>query len=118
MYKNNLKHINQINFLKPIEQNKPVHWFTNIIVKNKKKLKEHLYKNGIQTRDFFLPLNNQPCFLNTRLIKNINSKFPVSEYLYKCGLSLPSSYELTEKQIFFISEKIKEFYSKPKKKYV
>jgi perosamine synthetase len=118
LYKNNLKHINQINFLKPIEQNKPVHWFTNIIVKNKKKLKEHLYKNGIQTRDFFLPLNNQPCFLNTRLIKNINSKFPVSEYLYKCGLSLPSSYELTEKQIFFISEKIKEFYSKPKKKYV
>ncbi len=115
-YKINLKHINQIKFLKPIKKNEPVHWFSNIIAKDKKKLKSYLFKNGIQTRDFFMPLNNQPCFLKTNLIKNKDSKFPISDYLYRFGLSLPSSYDLSKKQIFYISKKIKEFYQNPEKK--
>ena len=62
LYKKNLKHISQIKFLKHIDDNKPVHWFSNIIVKDKKKLKNYLFRNGIQTRDFFLPLNNNHVF--------------------------------------------------------
>ena len=112
LYKKNLKHISQIKFLKHIDDNNPVHWFSNIIVKDKQKLKKYLSRNGIQTRDFFLPLNKQPCFLNKKVIKNINSKFPISEYLFKCGLSLPSSYELNKKQILYITKKIEKFFFK------
>ena len=65
-----------------------------------------VYRQGI----FFLPINKQPCFLKKKIIKNINSKFPISEYLFKCGLSLPSSYELNKKEIFYIIKKIEKFY--------
>ncbi len=112
LYKNKLKHIKQIKFLKNIKDNQPVYWFTNIIAENKRALKNYLYKEGIQTRDFFLPLHKQPCLKNEKLVKNINSRFPISDYLYKSGLSLPSSFELTPKEISFISQKIEKFYNK------
>lgn len=114
-YKQKLEHIKKIKFLENIKQNKPVHWFSNIIVDNKKNLKNYLYKSGIQTRDFFLPLNKQPCFIKTKLIKNINSQFPVSDYLYKSGLSLPSSYNLTQKELNYIVKMIEKFYLREKK---
>lgn len=111
-YKNKLQNIKHIKFMKNLPNNDPVHWFTNILVKNKKELQKYLQKNKIQTRDFFLPLNKQPCFKKTKIIKNINSKFPVSEELYSSGISLPSSYSLTIKELEFIVEKIIIFYNK------
>lgn len=115
LYYQKLKHIKKIKFLKNIEGNKPVYWFSNIITEDKKNLKSYLFKNGIQTRDFFLPLNKQPCFMKNRIIKNINSRYPNSDYLYKFGLSLPSSYSLTKKDQNYIIKKIDSFYFKKAK---
>ena len=70
--------------------------------------------NKIQTRDFFLPINQQPCFKKKKYIKNIKSKFPVSDKLYKYGLSLPSSYNLTSKELNYIVKKIKYFFQSKK----
>ena len=83
-------------------------------MENKKSLKNFLFKNGVQTRDFFFPLSNQPCFKKAKLIKNISSQFPNTDYLYKCGLSLPSSYDLTKKELHYIVNIITEFYAKKK----
>ncbi len=111
-YKTKLRHIKQIKFMENLRHNKPVYWFSNIVSKDKKKLKNFLFKNKIQTRDFFLPLNKQPCFSKNNIIKNINNKFPISENLYKYGLSLPSSYELSIKNLNYIVKKINLFYTK------
>ena len=109
-YKKNLENIREISFIEKIPETEPVHWFTNITTKKKIKLKKYLMLNKIQTRDFFLPINQQPCFKKKKYIKNIKSKFPVSDKLYKYGLSLPSSYNLTSKELNFIVKKIKYFF--------
>lgn len=111
-YKKNLSNINGIEFMKPIKFNEPVYWFTNIFIKKKQKLKKYLLKKKIQTRDMFYPLNKQPCFKNIKNIKNLKSKFAVSEKIYKTGLSLPSHYNLTKADLDFILKNIKSFYKK------
>ncbi len=111
-YKKNLIDIKEISFMKPLTNNKPVYWFTNIFINNKKKLKSFLYENGIQTRDIFYPLNRQPCFKNIKNIKNKNYNFNISNYIYSSGISLPSHYNLTEQDLKFIVNKIRKFYKK------
>ncbi len=113
-YKKELGHIKEIQFLENIRENEPVHWFTNIILKNKNKnkLKNFLINHKIQTRDFFLPINRQPCFIKKKIIKNSHNNFPVSNYLYKNGLSLPSSYNLSKSDLKLIVNKINLFFKK------
>jgi len=111
-YKNKLSYIKEIKFMQAIKENTPVYWFSNIITKKKSKLKKYLNSQKIQTRDMFLPLNRQPCFKNTKYIKNINNKFINSEKIFRQGLSLPSSYNLNEKDLTYVVKKIKYFFKK------
>jgi perosamine synthetase len=90
------------------DRSSPVFWFTSFLAKNKSGLKEFLLKNKIQTRNFFYPLNKQPCYSNFKIDEN----FSLSEKIYEMGISLPSSYYLTEKDQDYIISKIKEFYTK------
>jgi perosamine synthetase len=111
-YYKNLEGVGDIKFMKPLNSNKPVYWFSNIFTTNKNKLKKFLENKNIQIRDFFLPLNMQPCYKKKRkLIKNINNSFPVSQKAYNTGLSLPSSYSLTLKEIDYICNNIKNFFN-------
>ena len=114
-YKKQLSTLKNIKFMIPIKKNEPVYWFTNIIVKNKIKLKKFLKINNIETRDIFYPINKQPCYKNKNLIKNLDTKFPISEKIYKKGLSLPSSYELKKNEQDYIISKIFKFYESENK---
>jgi perosamine synthetase len=111
-YKSKLSCIEEIKFMTAIKENKPVYWFSNIITKKKNALKKYLNNQNIQTRDMFLPLNRQPCFKKSKYIKNINSRFTNSEKIFKEVLSLPSSYNLTTKELMYIVNKIKYFFKK------
>ena len=96
--------------MKPIKFNDPVFWFSNIIIKDKNKLVKFLSRKGIQTRDIFFPLHKQPCFKNKSYIKNIKNSFKNSEEIFNTGLSLPSHYNLTKKDLLYIVSNIKKFY--------
>lgn len=109
-YRKELKNISKIKFSKKIENSKPVYWFTAIQVENKKKLKYFLEKKNIETRDFFYPMNLQKCFRNNPDVIGIKSKFKNSLELYHKGLCLPSSANLTKKQLSYIVDNIKNFY--------
>lgn len=85
----------------------PVYWFTSIIVDDADSLAGYLLKEGIQTRRFFYPLHLQPCYKD--MVFN-QKEFPVSEKLYRTGLSLPSSYHLKETDLQYIIKSIKEYY--------
>jgi perosamine synthetase len=111
-YQKELSLINNIHFMQPVNGNRPVHWFSNIFTNKKKELQKFLKKNNIETRDSFLPLNVQPCYKGSKLIKNVSEKFPISKNIYNTLLSLPSSYSLSYKQQKFVINKIKEFYKK------
>ena len=86
----------------------PVWWFTSFLTSNKDKLKNFLLDNGIQTRDFFYPLHMQPCYNNI----DFGNHFPVSEDIFSRGISLPSSYHLTEKDQDYVIGSIFRFYEK------
>ena len=67
-----------------------------------KKLKE----SGIETRNFFWPLHQQPVLKKMGLFKNV--KLPISEYLAKNGLYLPSGLGMTLLQQKYVINKIKK----------
>ena len=79
------------------ERSSPVFWFTSFETDDLDSLSEYLLQNSIQTRRFFYPLHAQPCYLKDTLISNANKRnFNVSESVYSKGVSLPSSYLLSE----------------------
>lgn len=104
-YMEYLSDIKEISFTWMDPRCSPVHWFTNILVKNPYELSEHLKNKGIGTRRFFYPLHKQPCY-------SIKEEFPNSEYAYEHGLSLPSSATLKREDIIKICEEIRRFYNK------
>jgi perosamine synthetase len=73
----------------------PVFWFTSIIVPEAAPLASFLAERDIQTRRFFLPLHLQPCYQAKGL--DLATR-PSSLWAYEHGLSLPSSYQLTDDQ--------------------
>ena len=66
-------------------------------------LKSELYKAGIDTRFFFTPLHRQPCFSR---FHNASADFQVSIAMADKGMYLPSSIDLTDKEIEYICDTI------------
>ena len=90
---------------------KNIYWVYGIIVlKNQKKnLVKFLKSKGIETRDFFTNMHNQPIIRKLRLI-NQNHNYPISENLEKNGLYLPSGPNIKLKELKYINKSIKEFF--------
>lgn len=85
----------------------PVYWFTSYICDYANELHEYLLENEIETRRFFYPLHLQPCYQYMKIHKD---SFPISNLIYKKGISLPSSYLLKEEEIEIICNKIRKFF--------
>ena len=88
-----------------------IFWVYGLVLKNKAKykvenLRKKLLKRGIETRNFFWPLNKQP-ILNKMGYFN-NKKFPVSEYLSKNGFYIPSGLALKKKDQDYVIKNICE----------
>ena len=98
----------------PLEKKKygkNIYWVYGLVLKKNspikldffmKKLKEH----GIETRNFFWPLHQQPALKKMGYFKN--TKLPVSEYLSRNGLYLPSGLSITPVQQKYVINKIKK----------
>jgi len=89
-----------------------VYWMYGIQIKeefgrSRDQLSKFLFKNRIETRTFFCPLNLQP-FLR-KLKGYTKHKCPVSENLWEQGVYLPSSNNLKEKDIKRVCNLIKKF---------
>lgn len=77
-----------------------------ITTSHKEQLMEHLEQRGIQIRSFFLPMQLQP-----PLEVYNRDPLPISKRLFETGLCLPLHYSLTEDDIAYIVESIKEFFN-------
>jgi len=66
-------------------------------------VKKKLLEEGIETRYAFTGMHKQPCFNYPK-----SEKFPVSERLEQTGMYLPSAHTLTDDQLEFITNTIKE----------
>jgi perosamine synthetase len=89
----------------------PVFWFTSFLCDRVAELSLFLANQSIQTRGFFCPLHQQPCYTDGKHIRNIGQDFRISEEIYKRGISLPSSYNLTAEDQAFVIGQIRRFYA-------
>ena len=115
-YKSHLKNITQvIQPLKKLKYCENIYWVYGLVIKKESKLKleeirKKLSARGIETRNFFWPLNKQPILNKMGYFKN--QKFPVAEYLGKNGFYIPTGLSLTQKQQNYVIENIKNIFVK------
>ena len=110
LYKKELSGIDDFKICFLDKRSTPVFWFTSFECKEVDELANFLKLSKIQTRRYFYPLHLQPCYADKKHIKNIDDDFSISEKIYKNGISLPSSYNLSVENQLIVISKIKEFY--------
>lgn len=79
-------------------------WFIDCIVEQREKLMEHLRSRNIGSRVMYPPINSQQAYSSP-------GSFPVSEWVGRKGLWLPSMSQLSDSEIDYICVCIREFYS-------
>jgi len=94
---------------------KNVYWMYGIVLGDSIKLSREdfmakLRKKGVDTRSFFKPMHEQPCYRQSSLpnLPDCSGNYPVSEWLGKKGFYLPSSSSLTEEHVRRVCNTIKE----------
>ncbi|MCB0803158.1 MAG: DegT/DnrJ/EryC1/StrS family aminotransferase, partial [Flavobacteriales bacterium] len=77
---------------------------------NREELQKFLSDNGIPAMIYYpVPLHQQKAYRDERYL---DGHFPIAEKLSKAVLSLPMHTELTEGQLKYITDKVKEFIKK------
>lgn len=79
-------------------------WFFDILCDRRSELIQYLKEKNIGSREFYPPLHAEPAY-------GYMGKFPVTEEIAAKGLWLPSSISLTDGQIRYVCNCIKEFYA-------
>lgn len=116
----------------PVEKEncKNVYWMYSVVLDDSVKMSreevvDKLKEKGIDTRNFFIPMNKQPVFLDGKLenAPDCSDMYPISEKIGLRGFYIPSSSDLTDEEIEFVCDKLKEVLSnnesdKDKKKVV
>lgn len=107
IYNDRLKNVAGLTLPPEAEWAKNVYWMYSVLVEDefgisRNKMIQELEKLDIETRAFFTPMHNQPCYKEMR-----NENFPIANGLSRRGINLPSGSKLTEKQIEYIVQSIK-----------
>ena len=105
----------------PIEKKdcKNVFWMYGVLLKKslkvtREKILEELKEKGIDTRTFFIPMHKQPVFLDGKIenAPDCSGRYPIAEYIGKRGFYLPSSSNLTNAEIEYSANTLKEIVKK------
>jgi len=107
-YKEGLKDLEGIKLNPEKEWAKNVYWMVCLVNENfdeekRKDFMKKLKEKGIDTRPFFYPCSMMPMYKKDGFIN------PASYKIYKKGINLPSSYNLTFDDVSYICRTIKEF---------
>jgi perosamine synthetase len=110
LYNQLLAHVPGITLPPQADWAKSVYWMYSILVDeaefgmDRDELRVRLAQRGIETRTFFIPMHLQPIY--HRHFKG--ERYPVAEELCRRGLYLPSASSLTEAEIGFIVDSLKD----------
>ncbi|MBI4140845.1 DegT/DnrJ/EryC1/StrS family aminotransferase [Candidatus Woesearchaeota archaeon] len=115
VYNSLLNEINGLMLPPEKEWAKNVYWMYGIVLNEclkitKEDFMKKLLEKGIDSRSFFAPMHKQPCFANKNMLNlpDCSGSYPVSTFLSKRGLYLPSSSSLNEEQITVVCRAIAE----------
>jgi perosamine synthetase len=110
-YSQKLKDIPGLQLPAELDWAKNVYWMYGVVVKpgfgiSRDKLIEALNERGIESRTFFCPMNQQPVLRKIPGFREIPC--PVADSLWDTGLYLPSTWNLSEENIAFICDAIRQ----------
>lgn len=105
LYDELLKDISGVELI-PTNYEDTAPWFFDILCERREELQAYLKEKNIGSRSFYPPLHTEPAYGYTDL------HFPITEEIAYKGLWIPSSITVTDEQIRYICEKIREFYIK------
>jgi perosamine synthetase len=118
-YNKLLKDIKGIVLPVELERCKNVYWMYGVVLEDEIKIPreefvELLREKGVDTRDFFIPMNKQPVFLDGRMenAPDCSDSYPVAEKIGRRGFYLPSSSNLSDEEIELVCYKLKELLEK------
>ncbi len=102
LYQELLNEVEQIRFFdQDLDNTTP--WFIDCIAENRDSLIVHLKDNGVGSRVMYPPINKQ-------LAYNVEGEYSVSNLVGEKGLWLPSAVQLSDSDIVYICDQIKQFY--------
>lgn len=103
LYRKLLKGMKQVRFFdQDLKYTTP--WFMDVLVDDRNKLQAYLKDNNIGTRIMYPPINKQVAY-------KYPGNFPISNLVGEKGLWLPSASKLTNKEIIYVTKKIRKFYN-------
>ncbi|MEM6376689.1 MAG: LegC family aminotransferase [Bacteroidota bacterium] len=105
-YRTQLESIEGIRFQEQLERADVNHWLFTILTSRKAALLEHLQKNRIQARPFWVPMNQLPMFAHCQYIQNKDH----SNQLYEKAISIPCSSGITDAELVQVKDSIQEFF--------
>ena len=105
-YKNELAGVGDITFQKIRENVTPNWWLPTLKTKKQKQVLKILNENNMQSRPFWVPMNNLPMFINDIYFTREN----IAADIYQQCLSIPCSTNITDDELGSVAAKIKEVF--------
>ncbi len=103
-YEKNLSGVKGINLFKHNFET-TVPWFIDSLCENRQALQDYLKSKNIGTRIMYPPINKQKAY-------SVEGHYPASNTIGEKGLWLPSSNQLSDQEIDYITSEIVNFYNK------
>jgi aminotransferase in exopolysaccharide biosynthesis len=105
-YRENLKDIGDIQFQEILDGTDPNCWLFTFSTSRMRELLHYLNSNGVQSRPFWMPMNQLEMFKDDIYV----TANDVSANVYANSISIPSSAGITKEQLEKVVETIKNFY--------
>lgn len=105
-YRSQLSGIGDIEFQEVSSDVQANCWLFTFKTKQMRSLLTYLNENGVQSRPFWMPMNQLEMFKNDIFVSNENQ----SEKIYQTAISIPSSAGITKVEMETVVETIKAFY--------
>ncbi len=106
LYKNELNGIGDISFQQVHSDVNPNWWMPTIMTTKQKEVLKVLNENKMQSRPFWVPMNQLRMFTNDIYYNHTDR----SNFVYQHCLSIPCSTYITDEQVKAVCDKIKECY--------
>ncbi len=105
-YKNELEGVGDIKFQQVSAEVKPNWWLPTIMTAKQKAVLKILNDNKMQSRPFWVPMNQLPMFTKDIYYNHTDR----SNFVYQHCLSIPCSTYITNEDLKAVSDKVKECY--------
>jgi perosamine synthetase len=106
-YKTALQGVGDIKFQDVSDDVNPNWWLPTIFTTKQKEVLKALNDSKMQSRPFWVPMNQLPMFSNDIFV----NKNDVSDFVYKHCLSIPCSTNITDGELQAVTDKIKTVFS-------